>query len=282
MKAGILLQAWLAAVMLFGSFLAAAQIAVPPLTTRVTDLTATLSGVQVNALEQKLAQLEARTGNQVAVLLVPSTQPDTIEQFAIRVFDQWKVGRKGVDDGVLLLVAKNDRKLRIEVGRGLEGVIPDAYAKRIIDEEITPRFRQGDFSGGIGAGVDRVIELVEGESMPPPQDRARAERTDDWTGWAFYGFIAVVIVGGILRSILGRFFGSVIIGAAAGAVAFTLGGVVIAIIIAVVAFLISLAGGTTMGRGSGWSSGGDWSSGGSGGFSGGGGTSGGGGASGSW
>lgn len=281
-------RATLAAALFLAAFVATGQVPVPPLKARVTDLTATLSGDQARALEQKLAALETRKGSQVAVLLVPTTQPDTVEQYAIRVFDQWKLGRKGVDDGVLLLIAKNDRKLRIEVGRGLEGAIPDAYAKRIIDEEITPRFKQGDFAGGIEAGVARITKLVDGEPMPAPAPRRPVSSSEpDYWNWMFYGFIAVMLIGGLLRSIFGRFLGSGIVAAAAGVVAFVLIGALAAAIVAVVAFLLTLF--NEGGSGGGWSSsGGGWSSSGGsgysggGGFSGGGGSSGGGGASGSW
>ena len=122
---------------------AGAQMPVPQLTARVTDLTGTLSGEAVNRIESKLAAFEAKKGSQIAVLIVPTTQPEEIEQFGIRAFDQWKLGRKGVDDGALLLVAKNDRRVRIEVGTGLEGALPDAIANRIIDETITPHFKLG-------------------------------------------------------------------------------------------------------------------------------------------
>jgi len=191
-----------------------------------------------------------------------------------------------VDDGVLLIVAKNDRKLRIEVGRGLEGAIPDAFAKRIIEEAITPRFKEGDFHAGIAAGLDRITKLIDGEPMPAPQRTASSSSSSppDYWNWMFYGFIAVMLIGGILRSVFGRFLGAGIVGIAAGVVAFILVGAVAGAIIAFVAFLITLF--NEGGSGSGWSSGGGgWSSSGSsggGGFSGGGGSSGGGGASGSW
>src|SRR3972149_6868516 len=168
---GTLPRALLAAVLLFAPQFSAAQVPVPPLKARVTDLTAPLPSDQRAALEQKLAALEARKGSQVAVLLVPTTQPETVEQYAIRVFDQWKLGRKGIDDGVLLVVAKDDRRLRIEVGYGLEGVLPDAAAKRIIEDDIVPRFKQGDFNGGISAGAGRIIKVIDGEPLPPPQGR---------------------------------------------------------------------------------------------------------------
>jgi len=280
-------RALLAAALLFPPAYTAAEIAVPPLKARVTDLTATLTSDQRAALEQKLAALEARKGSQVAVLLVPTTQPETVEQYAIRVFDQWKLGRKGMDDGVLLLVAKNDRKLRIEVGYGLEGAIPDAIAKRVMDEDIAPLFKQGNFYGGISAGTDRVSKLIEGELMPPP--RRTAAPGSGWsTETLFIGFIILAMASQLLHSLLGRFLGAGVAGIAAGIVGYVLAGVAAAAIIGLIAFVISLFVGATGRRGIGWSSGGNWSSSGGswssggGGFSGGGGSSGGGGASGSW
>jgi len=280
-------RALLAAALLFPPAYTAAEIAVPPLKARVTDLTATLTSDQRAALEQKLAALEARKGSQVAVLLVPTTQPETVEQYAIRVFDQWKLGRKGMDDGVLLLVAKNDRKLRIEVGYGLEGAIPDAIAKRVMDEDIVPLFKQGNFYGGISAGTDRVSKLIEGESMPPPK-RATAPGSGWSTETYFIGFIILAMASQLLHSLLGRFLGAGVAGVAAGIVGYVLAGLTAAVIIGLIAFVISLFIGAAGRHGSGWSSGGNWSSGGGrwssggGGFSGGGGSSGGGGASGSW
>ena len=144
--------AWLSCLLVLlwgGVTIANAEVVIPPLKSRVTDLTHTLSTQESNQLEQQLAQFEASKGSQVALLIVPTTQPETIEQYAIRVVDAWKLGRKGIDDGVLLLVAKNDRALRIEVGYGLEGILPDALAKRIIEETIVPAFRQGNFFGGL-------------------------------------------------------------------------------------------------------------------------------------
>ena len=287
MMSHALSRALLAAALLFPPAYAAAEIAVPPLKARVTDLTATLTSDQRAALEQTLAALEARKGSQVAVLLVPTTQPETVEQYAIRVFDQWKLGRKGVDDGVLLLVAKNERRLRIEVGYGLEGAIPDAIAKRVIDEDIVPLFKQGNFYGGISAGTDRVSKLIEGESMPPP--RRTAAPGSGWsTETLFIGFIILAMASQLLHSLLGRFLGAGVAGVAAGIVGYVLAGLAAAAIIGLIAFVISLFIGATGRQGRGWSSGGSWSSGGGGwssgggGFSGGGGSSGGGGASGSW
>jgi uncharacterized protein len=269
---------------------AAAAIAVPPLKARVTDLTNTLNEGQRAALEQTLAEFEARKGAQIAVLLVPTTQSETVEQYAVRVEEAWKLGRKGVDDSVLLLIAKDDRKLRFEVGYGLEGVLPDAAAKRIIEDDITPRFRQGDFYGGIRAGVDRAMRTIEGEPLPPPSRRATPAQSQGVQEWIFPLFLFFMVGGGILKSIFGRFIGGGLVGGAIGlGVWFFAGSLVIALAVGVVAFVIALLAGVP-GAGSGGWGGGGWSSGGfggggfggGGGFSGGGGSSGGGGASGGW
>ena len=151
------------------AFAAAADVAVPPLSGRVVDQTGTLSGSDIASLTQTLKALETRKGSQVAVLIVPTTAPETIEQYSIRVAEAWKIGRKKIDDGALLVIAKDDRKLRIEVGYGLEGALNDVTAKRIIDEIITPRFRSGDFAGGISAGVDRIVGVIDGEKLPAPE-----------------------------------------------------------------------------------------------------------------
>jgi uncharacterized protein len=277
--------------LLFPLIVAAAEIA--PLKARVTDLTGTLNAQQRGALEQTLAEFEARKGAQIAVLLLPTTQPETIEQYAVRVQESWKLGRKGVDDGVLLVVAKNDRKVKIEVGYGLEGILPDAIAKRIIEDDIVPRFREGDFYGGIRAGTDRIMRVVEGEKLPPPIARSHPQAEGFDPGWIIPLFILVVIGGGILRAIFGRFLGSGIIGTVAAVAGWAiLGSLIAALVIGLVVFIFGLLGGASWGAGrGGWSSGGfgggSWggggfSSGGGGGFSGGGGSSGGGGASGSW
>src|ERR1700738_1715467 len=155
-----------------------ADVAVPPLSGRVVDQTATLSSGDIASLTQSLQSLEARKGSQVAVLIVPTTAPETIEQYSLRVAEAWKIGRKKIDDGALLVVAKDDRKLRIEVGYGLEGALNDVTAKRIIDEVITPRFRSGDFAGGISSGVDRIIRVVDGESLPAPTPRQQQNFLD--------------------------------------------------------------------------------------------------------
>ena len=162
--------------LLFSASLASADVAVPPLKSRVTDLTGTLSANEAAQLEQKLAAFEAKKGSQIAVLIVPTTQPETIEQYSIRVADAWKLGRKGIDDGAVLLIAKQDRTVRIEVGYGLEGVLPDAIAKRIVEETIVPKLRQGNFAGAIDAGIDKMIGVIQGEPLPPPPDQARRAR----------------------------------------------------------------------------------------------------------
>jgi len=261
--------------------LAHAEVAVPPLKARVTDLTGTLTPAQQSGLEQTLQAFEARKGSQIAVLVVPTTQPEAIEQYGIRVAEAWKLGRKGVDDGALLLVAKDDRALRIEVGYGLEGVIPDAVANRVIAEIIVPYLKQGDFYGGIRAGVDRLVRLVDGEPLPPPR-----QKDISWAGIEGLlpmALVAVFVVGGVLRAIFGRFVGA---GIAAGIIGagfwLMLSSLLLAGIAAVVAFMFVLAGG---GRGFGYGYGGRGGFGGgfgSGGFGGGGGSFGGGGASGRW
>ena len=262
---------------------------IPALKARVTDVTGTLNGQQSAALEQTLAEFEARKGAQIAVLLVPTSQPETIEQYAVRVFESWKLGRKGVDDGALLVIAKNDRKLHIEVGYGLEGILPDAVAKRIIDDDIVPRFKQGDFYGGIRAGVDRVMRVIEGEPLPEPRARG-APQLSGHVDWIIPGLFFVVIGAGILRRIFGRFLGSGVVGAVAGAIVWAIiGSLAVALAVGLVAFVVGLFGGTGLrrGYGGGWG-GGPWGGmggggwGGGGGWSGGGGRSGGGGASGSW
>jgi len=196
------------------SGIAANPVAVPALKARVTDLTQTLSADSVQALEAKLAAFETAKGSQLAVLIVPTTQPETIEQYGIRVVDAWKLGRKGSDDGLLLLVAKDDRTVRIEVGYGLEGVIPDVVAKRVIEEVITPRFKIGDFSGGIDAGLDRLMALVNGEALPPPPTNNRMSQGMDG-GLLFALLLPVIFVVQILRALLGP-LGAAVVAAGLG------------------------------------------------------------------
>jgi uncharacterized protein len=278
----------LALALLWAGLAASAEVPVPPLTARVTDLTATLDAGQHAALEARLAAFERAKGSQVVVLIVPTTQPETIEQYGIRVASAWKIGRGGtIDDGAILLVAKEDRALRIEVGYGLEGALPDAIAKRIIEETIVPRFRSGDFYGGISDGVERIIGVIEGEPLPSPSRR-------DFGGGGgvppdgMLGVLVVIpmLVGGIVRLAHNRFTGAAVAGGLAGLIGWWwLGASVAVLVLALFCFAFVLGTGNASRRG-GWSSGGSWGgggySGGGGGFSGGGGGFGGGGASGRW
>jgi uncharacterized protein len=271
-----------------------ADVAVPPLKTRVTDLTGTLTQAQQQSLDQTLAAFEQKKGSQIAVLLVPTTKPETIEQYSIRVVDQWKLGRKGVDDGALLLVAKNDHQVRIEVGYGLEGVLPDAIANRIIDEIIVPHFKHGDFYGGIQAGVAKMIGVVSGEPLPPPKSRqAHSGSSGNWGNLVFLALFIVVFLGSILRAMFGRFFGAGVVGGVLGLALWLLAGsLIVGVVAGVIGFVINMFSGVGRGVGygvggfpiGGYRGGGGFGGGGfgGGGFSGGGGGFGGGGASGSW
>jgi uncharacterized protein len=275
---------------------ALALVAVPPLTGRVVDQTATLSAGDIASLTQTLQDLETRKGSQIAVLIVPTTDGEAIEQFSLRVAEAWKIGRKKVDDGALLVIAKNDRRLRIEVGYGLEGALTDATTKRIIDEDITPKFKASDFGGGVAAGVDRIVRVVNGEKLPEPEPPhwQDAQSFDPSALFNPFLIVPVMLFGGLLRKSLGRLLGSVVAGALTALAAwFLVGSLIAALVVGMIASVIVMIsdGFTSGGRGStgGWSggSGGSWSSGGSssssgGGFSGGGGSFGGGGASGSW
>lgn len=276
---------------------------IPKLTARVTDLTGTLTAEQQNALEQKLAAFEAAKGSQLAVLIVPTTHPEEIEQYSIRVVEQWKLGRKNVDDGALLIVAKNDHRVRIEVGYGLEGVLTDAMSNRIIDETITPDFRQGNFYGGIDAGLDNMMKLIQGEPLPPPEEQWHPGGAAHALGLLPELFFAVLIGSVVLRAIFGRTVGSALTGVGAAVLAwFASHALLLALLAGAGGFIFALLAG--LARGSGWSSyprttggfggglgglGGGFGRGGfggggfgGGGFGGGGGGFGGGGASGSW
>jgi uncharacterized protein len=271
---------------LLGGSSVRAEVGVPPLTVRVTDLTTTLTRAQVQALEETLKDFETRKGSQLAVLIVRTTQPETIEQYGIRVAEQWKLGRKGIDDGAILIVAKNDRTLRIEVGYGLEGVLNDATAKRIVSDTIVPRFRQGDFAGGIREGVDRMISVIEGEPLPEPA----ADSTQEGSDLRHYALVALLFaffMGGFLRSILGRLPGGLVTGGVLAYLAWLVSGAVsVALVAALIGFAVTLFGGGLIrpmiggiaggrSRGTGFGTG-------LGGFRGGGGGFGGGGASGRW
>ena len=267
---------------------ARAEVPVPVLNARVTDLTGTLSAQQRGELESRIAAYESRRGSQIAVLLLPTTKPEEIEQYSIRVAEAWKIGRKGVDDGLILVVAKDDRTLRIEVGYGLEGIIPDSLAKRVIDERIVPRFREGDFYGGVRDGVDQLIRLAEGEKLPPPEQGGLHERLPPQNVFNYLvpGIILCAILGSLFKAALGRLPGSAATGAVVGVIAWLLFGLGIAALAFLIGCVLAYA---NTGRGSGWSSGsgGSWGGGSSGGSSsswggGGGGSFGGGGSSGRW
>lgn len=254
-----------------------AQVAVPELTRRVTDLTATLSAGQVAGLESRLEAFEAQKGSQIAVLIVPTTEGEDIAQFGIRVAEKWKIGREKFDDGVILIVARDDRRLRLEVGYGLEGTIPDAVAKRVIAETITPYFEAGDFHGGIEAGVQQLMRLIEGESLPPPT-AGQGEGAD-----AAFGLLVIggVVAGWLLSILMSR--------PAAGGIAALGSGALGAFLIGFSPLLLFVALFVFAAVASGFRGGGGWSSGGRGGgfggggsWGGGGGGFGGGGASGSW
>lgn len=278
--AGLLLAWW--------TTTASALVPVPRLTARVTDQTGTLAPDQVRGLEQRLQTFEAAKGSQVAVLIVPTTQPETIEQYALRVVEAWKLGRRNVDDGALLIVAKNDRTLRIEVGYGLEGALPDAIAKRIIEEIIVPIFRAGDFAGGIEAGLEHIIKVIEGEPLPEPK-RPSSPSLPSTPDNLVVLVIFLFMFGNVLRAWLGRFLGGTVGGGLAAVLLWGFTGMlVLGVLVGVLVFVLILLGGSSGGRSrGGWSSGsGSYRGGGggfrSGGFSGGGGSFGGGGASGRW
>jgi uncharacterized protein len=298
---GLLLVAWLwlMAAVFAPAFAQQGLVAVPQLTARVTDLTGTLTADQSSSLEAKLAAFEQSKGSQVAVLVVPTTQPEAIEQYSIRVVDQWKLGRGKVDDGVLVLVALNDRKVRLEVGYGLEGVLPDATANRIIQQDIVPSFKRGDYYGGINTGVDRVMRVIEGEPLPEPELSPPAAGIPGLFNLLPFLFIFALIGGSIFRRLFGRVGGALATGGLVGFLTWLLISILgIAVIAGIVAFIFALMGGMGGGgpgaggngwysrrHGSGWGYPGGFGGGGGGfggGFRGGGGGFGGGGASGSW
>lgn len=273
------------------SFFASAELAVPALSQHVTDQTGTLNTEQKSSLEQTLQSFEEKKGSQIAVLIVASTAPETIEQYSLRVAEQWKLGRKKIDDGAILVIAKNDRTLRIEVGYGLEGALNDATSKRIISETIIPQFKQDNYFGGISAGVNQMIQVVNGEPLPAVKQRKAAN--DDGIGqYLPVLFIFAMAAGGILRAIFGRLPGAMITGAVVAGLTWILAGAItVALIAGIIALIFTLFSGSIGGRGVGTYHGGgnrsdrgDFGGGsfGGGGFSGGGGSFGGGGASGRW
>ena len=302
------MRLWVAAGLLaLGVLLGGAQAQgvqpVPPLVTRVTDQTGTLDAAQRQALEAKLSAFEQQKGTQIAVLMIATTRPEDIAAYANRVGNAWKIGRKDVGDGVLVLVAKNDRKIRIEVAKTLEGAVPDLAAARIIDEVMTPRFRQNDFAGGLDAAADQLIARISGEALPAVEAAAPTDGGGapgfDWAELGIFLFFGVILIGRVARSILGNKLGPLLTGVGAGVIAMVVtSSIVLAVVAGLVAVVVTLfagalalpsfGGGGGGGRG-GWGGGGGGFGGGSsgggggGGFSsGGGGNFGGGGASGSW
>ncbi|WP_342317255.1 TPM domain-containing protein [Lysobacter sp. FW306-1B-D06B] len=286
--------------MLACAFAQAQQLApIPPLDSPVIDTTGTLDAATEQQLETQALALQQRKGSQLQVLVVPTTMPEDIAQYSVRAFEQWKIGRKGVDDGVLLVVAKDDRRVRIEVGYGLEGAIPDATSARVIQEYLVPKFRAGDYRGGITDASAALVKLIDGEPLPAPMADHRAERRGGGSGWLIALFVAF-IVAQVARGIFGRapsLLRGLIGGAAAGGVAWLISSVlVVGGIGALIGFFFGLAavptGRYARDRGYGGWGGGGWGGGGfggggggfggGGGWGGGGGMSGGGGASGSW
>ncbi len=267
---------------------------IPPLTNRVTDVTGTLTEGDKADLENFLAQVEAQKGSQIAVLIVPTTQPEALEQYSLRVVEAWKLGRKKVDDGFLFLVAKDDHTMRFEVGYGLEGALPDAICKRIIDEIVSPRFRSGDFSGGVYAGLAAAVKIIQGESLPPPTKKhGRGGKGAKIPLQLLFvvAFVGIFVFHAIFGRIVGGTLGGLLIGAA---VWFILGSLFLGIVAGVLGLLfvvLGMASGFGSGLGGGFygggfggglGGGGGFGGGDGGGFGGGGGSFGGGGASGSW
>lgn len=273
---------------------------VPTLTARLIDQTQTLSADQVLAVESRLRGIEEKSGSQVVVLMVPTTAPEDIAAYAWRVADSWKIGRKDVGDGLLIVVAKNDRRMRLEVARALEGAIPDLAAARIIDEQMAPHFRQNDYAGGILAALDQVAARIAGEALPAPTPRAQGQKHAASEGWdleelAIFLFFGVMVIGPVVRGIFGNKLGAALMGGGTGFLAYVLTtSMLLAGGAGVLALLITLLSNGRRGGGGGGpfiggGGGGSWGGGGGGGFgsgggfsSGGGGSFGGGGASGSW
>ena len=266
----------------------AALVEIPALKSLVTDLTSTLSAADMAQLNAKLKAFEVEKGSQIAVLIVPTTQPEDIAQYSIRVADAWKIGRKKQDDGILILVAKDDHKMRIEVGRGLEGAIPDLYAKRIITEEMSPRFKQGDFFGGIIAATDKLIGLINGEQLAPPERQRDGLHLGGQNTLPIFLFTTIFLTM-FFSGVLGRFFGAAATGGISGLLTWLIAGASMGIFWGIGSFVFSLIiptlfSGAAGRRGGGYYGGGSSGGSSSGGSSwgGGGGDFGGGGASGNW
>jgi uncharacterized protein len=219
----------------------------------VLDLTNTLRPEEMAALKSRLLEFERQKGSQIAVLIVPTTEPESIEQYSIRVAEQWKVGRAQPDDGVILLVAKNDRAVRIEVGTGLEGAIPDVLASRIISQVIVPRFRAGDFAGGIDEAITRIIALLQGEPLPEPERPSSSARERSNGNWLPVLLMFVFVGSHILRGIFGRVGGAFATGGIAGALmwllTWTLGATILGAVAGFVGALLLGGGGGGFGGG---------------------------------
>ncbi len=279
----------LVAVAIGGAASPAAALDVPPLTGRIVDAAHLLPADLAVSLSAELAAHEARTGNQVALLTLPSLQGEPLEEFSHRVATTWKLGQKGTDNGVLVLVVPGDRKVRIEVGYGLEGTLTDAKSSRIIREEMAPRFRDGDFAGGIAAGVKAVLGTIEGTYTPPARKRGTAGST---VGGSWGIFFVALVVGIITAAIIGHHWKGSSVGSVMAFVLALSSGLLLALVVAVIVMVVTLPFGSMSGSSRrtyfpGWGGGnlGGFSGGGGGfggGFSGGGGGFGGGGASGSW
>lgn len=282
----LLMRAAAAAALLLAFCAVAEDAPIPPLTGRVVDLNGALTAEQKRELEASLEAFEKRKGSQIAVLITGTTFPEPIESFAFRVAETWKIGRKGVDDGIVVVIARGERAVRIEVGYGLEGAVPDAVAKRLIEEEFIPKFREGDFYGGLRTGLDRLMRVIDGEPLPAPkQETGHGGELRSIEAY-FVLFMAIVIaVGGLLRALFGRLPAAMLVGVGTGLLAWLIvAPVIVAALVGIVAFVFTLAGGGHRGGwGGGVGSGGFGRGGfGGGGFSGGGGGFGGGGASGRW
>jgi uncharacterized protein len=217
-----LLKLWLAAALLLLSSLVFAQnlVAIPPLTSPVIDQTGTLTADEIAGLEARLIQYQKTKGAQVQVVIVPSTKPEDIAQYGIRLVDAYKLGRKGVDDAVILIVAKDDRRVRIETQYGLEGAIPDIIANRIINEKIAPQFRVGNFFGGIQDGVDGIITRIDGEELPPPPVAPGQAVQPNFGAFITFVVIFSMVIGPVLRAIFGKYLGPLAAGAGGGGIGY--------------------------------------------------------------
>ena len=283
----LLMRTAAAAALLLALCATAEDAPIPPLTGRMVDPNGALTTGQKRELEASLEAFETRKGSQIAVLIAATTFAEPIESFAIRVAETWKIGRKGVDDGIIVVIARNDQAMRIEVGYGLEGAVPDAVAKRLIEEEFIPKFREGDFYGGLRAGLDRLMRVIDGEPLPEPKQEAGRGSDLRSIEAYFVLFLAIVIVvGGLLRALFGRLPAATLVGLGTGLLAWLIvAPVMVAVLVSIVGFIFTLAGGGHRGGvGSGGFGRGGFGGGGfgGGGFSGGGGGFGGGGASGRW